>query len=193
WEPSRQLCKFVLGGIHLARLPAWVNSLRVPHLSCLSLQLLTMEARDWEIIQSMPNLHSLSICDHFDGYNWRKYGQKEILGAKHPREYYRCTHKLTQSCPAQKTVQRCDHDPTHHNVTYISVHTCVHSLQQSTSMQLPEQSPSAHSLQQSARVDLTVNTEGLAVAADPLLHPHRRRCQQSYVVTKRCPCTNKNS
>ncbi|CAL4992175.1 unnamed protein product [Urochloa decumbens] len=213
WEPSRQLCKFVLGGVRLARLPAWVNSLRVPHLSCLSLQLLPTEARDWEIIESMPNLHSLSISDHFDGYKWRKYRQKEIQGAKYPREYYRCTHKNSQGCVARKQVQRCDVDPTHHNVTYINVHTCVyslqqsasmqlpdqspsahsHSLQQSASMQLPDQSPSAHSLQQSARVDLTVNPEGLAVAVDPPSRPRRRTQSYEVTVSRRCPCTHKNS
>jgi hypothetical protein len=27
----------------------------------------------------------LQVRDLDDGYSWRKYGQREILGAKHPR------------------------------------------------------------------------------------------------------------
>ncbi|OAY85583.1 probable WRKY transcription factor 41 [Ananas comosus] len=59
-----------------------------------------------------------------DGYSWRKYGQKDILGAKYPRGYYRCTHKNTQGCAASKQVQRTDEDPTVYDVTYHGVHTC---------------------------------------------------------------------
>uniref|UniRef100_A0ACD5W9A6 Uncharacterized protein n=1 Tax=Avena sativa TaxID=4498 RepID=A0ACD5W9A6_AVESA len=34
-----------------------------------------------------------------DGFSWRKYGMKEVLGAsRHPRSYYRCTHKNTRGC-----------------------------------------------------------------------------------------------
>nr|CAD1834136.1 unnamed protein product [Ananas comosus var. bracteatus] len=57
-----------------------------------------------------------------DGYSWRKYGQKDILGAKHPRGYYRCTHKNTQGCAASKQVQRTDEDPTVYDVTTMGPH-----------------------------------------------------------------------
>nr|QHR96997.1 WRKY transcription factor 41-like protein [Isodon rubescens] len=59
-----------------------------------------------------------------DGYNWRKYGQKDVLGSKYPRSYYRCAHRHTQGCMATKQVQRSDDDPTIYDVIYRGVHTC---------------------------------------------------------------------
>jgi hypothetical protein len=46
-----------------------------------------------------------------DGHAWRKYGQKDILNAKYPRNYYRCTHRQDQGCWATKQVQKTDEDP----------------------------------------------------------------------------------
>ncbi|RWW06675.1 hypothetical protein BHE74_00049734 [Ensete ventricosum] len=60
-----------------------------------------------------------------DGYSWRKYGQKDILGSKHPRGYYRCTHRIAQGCPATKQVQRSDEDPLLFHVTFRGTHTCL--------------------------------------------------------------------
>ncbi|KAK7258527.1 hypothetical protein RIF29_24107 [Crotalaria pallida] len=60
-----------------------------------------------------------------DGYSWRKYGQKDILGAKFPRGYYRCTYRNVQGCLATKHVQRSDEDPTIIEVTYRGRHTCT--------------------------------------------------------------------
>ncbi|XP_042503962.1 probable WRKY transcription factor 53 [Macadamia integrifolia] len=60
-----------------------------------------------------------------DGYSWRKYGQKDILGAKYPRAYYRCTHRNVQDCSATKQVQRSDEDPSIFEVTYRGRHTCI--------------------------------------------------------------------
>ncbi|KAK4749723.1 hypothetical protein SAY87_027172 [Trapa incisa] len=59
-----------------------------------------------------------------DGHSWRKYGQKDILGAKFPRGYYRCTHRTNQGCLATKQVQRSDQDPSVYTVTYRGMHTC---------------------------------------------------------------------
>ncbi|XVE64337.1 hypothetical protein DITRI_Ditri07aG0093600 [Diplodiscus trichospermus] len=59
-----------------------------------------------------------------DGFSWRKYGQKDILGAKYPRGYYRCTHRIVQGCLATKQVQRSDDDPTIFEITYRGSHTC---------------------------------------------------------------------
>ncbi|KAF3969268.1 hypothetical protein ACB098_06G129200 [Castanea mollissima] len=59
-----------------------------------------------------------------DGFTWRKYGQKEILGSKHPRGYFRCTHQKLYQCPAKKLVQRLDDDPYMFEVTYRGSHTC---------------------------------------------------------------------
>ena len=39
----------------------------------------------------------------YDGYNWRKYGQKQLKGSKYPRSYYKCTHP---SCPMKKQFER---------------------------------------------------------------------------------------
>ncbi|KAK3407716.1 WRKY DNA-binding transcription factor 70 isoform X1 [Eucalyptus grandis] len=59
-----------------------------------------------------------------DNHAWRKYGQKMILNAKHPRSYFRCTHKYDQGCKAAKQVQRTEDDPEKFHITYIGVHTC---------------------------------------------------------------------
>nr|XP_043627240.1 probable WRKY transcription factor 53 [Erigeron canadensis] len=60
-----------------------------------------------------------------DGYSWRKYGQKDILGAHHPRAYYRCTHRNVQGCLATKQIQRSDEDASVFEVTYKGRHTCL--------------------------------------------------------------------
>ncbi|CAO2152237.1 unnamed protein product [Urochloa humidicola] len=69
---------------------------------------------------------------HYDGHQWRKYGQKQINGAKYPRSYYRCTYRKEQGCKATKTVQQ--YDPVtdagggDHSMMYTAIyygrHTC---------------------------------------------------------------------
>lgn len=100
----------------------------------------------------------MSVCSetgeqqHEDGYNWRKYGQKHILGASHPRSsslffywcyfvvkilylitnflvngrsYYRCTHRHRRGCLATKHVQRGEDDnPPTFKIVYRGNHSC---------------------------------------------------------------------
>lgn len=37
-----------------------------------------------------------------DGYNWRKYGQKQVKGSENPRSYYKCTYP---NCPMKKKIE----------------------------------------------------------------------------------------
>ncbi|KAI3493433.1 hypothetical protein L1887_41823 [Cichorium endivia] len=70
-----------------------------------------------------------------DGYSWRKYGQKDILGANHPRAYYRCTHRNVQGCLATKQVQRSDGDSSVFEITYRGRHTCIQATQLSKALE----------------------------------------------------------
>lgn len=72
-----------------------------------------------------------------DEHAWRKYGQKAILNATHPRSYYRCTHKIDQGCQASKHVQQISSNPTLYRTTYTGCHTC-----NTTQDQKPSSSPS---------------------------------------------------
>ncbi|KAL6139020.1 hypothetical protein ACLB2K_064298 [Fragaria x ananassa] len=63
-----------------------------------------------------------------DGHAWRKYGQKQILNARHPRSYFRCSHKYEQGCKATKQVQKVEDDPSLFRTTYFGNHTCNHRL-----------------------------------------------------------------
>nr|XP_034586752.1 probable WRKY transcription factor 54 [Setaria viridis] len=62
--------------------------------------------------------------DWDDGFNWEKYGHKEIHGSKQPSGYYRWTQHLSQGCLATKQVQQTDEDPTQFDVIYHGAHTC---------------------------------------------------------------------
>nr|XP_028945730.1 WRKY DNA-binding transcription factor 70-like [Malus domestica] len=59
-----------------------------------------------------------------DSHAWRKYGQKVIHNAKHPRNYFRCTHKYNQACKATKQVQQVQDHPPVFRTTYYGTHTC---------------------------------------------------------------------
>ncbi|XP_021757905.1 WRKY transcription factor 55-like [Chenopodium quinoa] len=80
-----------------------------------------------------------------DGFTWRKYGQKEIINAKYPRSYYRCTHQKLYNCKAKKQVQRLDDDPYTFDILYREEHTC-HMSNTAPSSVPPPQSPTVHDI-----------------------------------------------
>ncbi|KAF8402248.1 hypothetical protein HHK36_013200 [Tetracentron sinense] len=53
-----------------------------------------------------------------DGYNWRKYGQKQVKGSEYPRSYYKCTHP---NCQVKKKVER-SHDGQITEIIYRGAH-----------------------------------------------------------------------
>ncbi|XP_059668096.1 probable WRKY transcription factor 33 [Cornus florida] len=62
-----------------------------------------------------------------DGYNWRKYGQKQVKGSENPRSYYKCTHP---NCPTKKKVERAISDGHITEIVYKGSHN--HPKPQST-------------------------------------------------------------
>ncbi|XP_062004532.1 WRKY DNA-binding transcription factor 70-like [Rosa rugosa] len=61
-----------------------------------------------------------------DGHAWRKNGQKQILNATHPRNYFRCSHKYDQGCRATKQVQKVEDYPSLFRTAYFGNHTCTY-------------------------------------------------------------------
>ncbi|EOA18358.1 hypothetical protein CARUB_v10006884mg [Capsella rubella] len=117
-----------------------------------------------------------------DVYSWRKYGQKDILGAKFPRSYYRCTHRSTQNCWATKQVQRSDGDATVFEVTYRGTHTCSQAItpppaspekQEDTRLRpaISTTTQKPKDLLQSLKSNLTVRTDGLDDGKDVFSFP----------------------
>ncbi|CAI8591861.1 unnamed protein product [Vicia faba] len=64
-------------------------------------QMETSEITDSDKKYQPPSLPIDKPAD--DGYNWRKYGQKQVKGSEYPRSYYKCTHL---NCPVKKKVER---------------------------------------------------------------------------------------
>jgi WRKY transcription factor 33 len=54
-----------------------------------------------------------------DGYNWRKYGQKQVKGSENPRSYYKCTY---HSCSMKKKVERSLGDGRITQIVYKGAH-----------------------------------------------------------------------
>jgi len=54
-----------------------------------------------------------------DGYNWRKYGQKQVKGSENPRSYYKCTYA---NCSMKKKVERSLADGRVTQIVYKGAH-----------------------------------------------------------------------
>ncbi|CAL1400428.1 unnamed protein product [Linum trigynum] len=83
-----------------------------------------------------------------DGYNWRKYGQKQVKGSENPRSYYKCTFP---NCPTKKKVER-SFDGQITEIVYKGSHN--HPKPQST------RQSSHHSIQPSGSPDQSVSQMG---------------------------------
>ncbi|KAL5203180.1 hypothetical protein ABZP36_014132 [Zizania latifolia] len=54
-----------------------------------------------------------------DGYNWRKYGQKQVKGSENPRSYYKCTY---HTCSMKKKVEHSLADGRITQIVYKGAH-----------------------------------------------------------------------
>ncbi|XP_010421053.1 PREDICTED: probable WRKY transcription factor 38 [Camelina sativa] len=61
---------------------------------------------------------------YYDGYLWRKYGQKCIKKSAHQRSYYRCSYNIDHNCGARKHEQKIKDNPPVYRTTYFGQHTC---------------------------------------------------------------------
>lgn len=55
------------------------------------------------LLQPPPDKPRRESMANDDGYNWRKYGEKQVKGSPFPRSYYKCSHP---GCPAKKMIER---------------------------------------------------------------------------------------
>ncbi|PON99396.1 WRKY domain containing protein [Trema orientale] len=69
-------------------------------------------------VSPVPSMKNLKIPAS-DGYNWRKYGQKQVKSPKGSRSYYKCTYS---ECCAKK-IECCDHSGHVTEIVYKSEHT----------------------------------------------------------------------
>ncbi|KAF5959288.1 hypothetical protein HYC85_000497 [Camellia sinensis] len=63
-----------------------------------------------------PTMEAVKTSE--DGYNWRKYGQKQVKGSEYPRSYYKCTNPY---CQVKKKVER-SHDGQITEIIYKGAH-----------------------------------------------------------------------
>ncbi|KAM6573664.1 hypothetical protein CsatA_017744 [Cannabis sativa] len=71
-----------------------------------------------------------------DGFNWRKYGQKQVKGSEFPRSYYKCTYS---NCPVKKKVERSQ-DGQITEIIYKGMHS--HEMPQSSNKRVKDSSSS---------------------------------------------------
>ncbi|KAM0897586.1 hypothetical protein ACQ4PT_022466 [Festuca glaucescens] len=104
----------------------------------------------------------------FDGYQWRKYGQKQIEAAQYSRSYYRCIHSTEKACPAKRTVQRnndgdVDSGPPRYTVVYISEHSCMGTVEAAAAPTiLDTKTPTAPGFFPSSSSAISTGTQSLA-------------------------------
>nr|XP_034588207.1 probable WRKY transcription factor 30 isoform X1 [Setaria viridis]TKW25783.1 hypothetical protein SEVIR_3G141700v2 [Setaria viridis] len=125
-------------------------------------------------VRRQVRVASVDMAPLDDGISWRKYGQKDILGAKYPRAYFRCTHRHTQGCAATKHVQRAAGDPLLYDVVYHGAHTCAQAahpgaeqLRQQLQLQ-PEPGHADAGQEQSSPPLALQETEGLQAGPEPM-------------------------
>ncbi|KAE8699820.1 Detected protein of unknown function [Hibiscus syriacus] len=124
------------------------------------------------------------------GFSWKKYGQKDILGSKYPRGYYRCTHRSVRGCLATKQEQRSGDDPTIFEITYIGVHTCTNVASNLNSPSGPsdgnQEQGSLHHIQKQSSQDLFLSFQNdVKVKTQDLdnIHHHRHQAWHSFPYT----------
>ncbi|WOL03174.1 hypothetical protein Cni_G11894 [Canna indica] len=128
-----------------------------------------------------------------DGYTWRKYGQKDILGAKHPRGYYRCTHRNTQNCLATKQVQRSDKDQLLFRVTYHGAHTCLQRRQAPTGLAQEQQQEIKFQVHENSQDLLLSFQTGLGVKTEELEFGSAQAAQTAVPFFLASPSTPENN
>ncbi|GAV79848.1 WRKY domain-containing protein [Cephalotus follicularis] len=69
--------------------------------------------------QKGTNLPVVTARTSEDGYNWRKYGQKQVKCSEYPRSYYKCTYP---NCLVKKKVE-CSHDGQITEIIYNGAHS----------------------------------------------------------------------
>nr|ABN43185.1 WRKY transcription factor [Triticum aestivum] len=124
WQVSADLNTFQqdelgLSGFsfHAVKSNATVNA----QANCLPLFKEQQEQQQEEVVQ-VSNKSSSSSGNNKqveDGYNWRKYGQKQVKGSENPRSYYKCTYN---NCSMKKKVERSLADGRITQIVYKGAH-----------------------------------------------------------------------
>ncbi|XP_061357425.1 probable WRKY transcription factor 2 [Gastrolobium bilobum] len=86
-----------------------------------------------------------------DGYNWRKYGQKQVKGSEYPRSYYKCTQP---NCQVKKKVER-SHDGQITEIIYKGAHnhSKPHLSRRASALSTDEMSDMVEASETFARVE----------------------------------------
>ncbi|KAI3806268.1 hypothetical protein L1987_22167 [Smallanthus sonchifolius] len=84
----------------------FVQSEHSPPIQSFSPEIATIQTDSNSQTQSFPSGYETSNQSlqkkSEDGYNWRKYGQKQVKGSENPRSYYKCTYP---NCSMKKKLE----------------------------------------------------------------------------------------